>query len=236
MGSQNNAEAPAGTGSFAAILFDMDGTIIDTTSAIVEHWHRIGNEIGVPPETILETSHGRRSIDTLKLVAPHKANWEYVKEVEAKLPELYGHMVEEIPGARKFLDAVSQCHNPWAIVTSASEPLASRWISQLSLPEPDHLVTAELVENGKPDPSCYKLALKQLGLVGRSDETLVIEDSPAGIIAAKAAGCKVLALLTTHSEDQVSAAKPDWVVKDLHSAEVVDYQNEKIVVKFHDHN
>ncbi|KAF5523761.1 Glycerol-1-phosphate phosphohydrolase 2 [Colletotrichum aenigma] len=234
MGSQNNAEALTGTASFAATLFDMDGTIIDTTSAIVEHWHRIGNEIGVPAETILETSHGRRSIDTLKLVAPHKAKWEYVKEVEAKLPELYGNLVEEIPGARKFLEAVAQCHNPWAIVTSASEPLASRWISQLSLPVPDHLVTAELVENGKPDPSCYELSLKQLGLVGRSDETLVIEDSPAGIIAAKAAGCKVLALLTTHSEDQVSAAKPDWVVKDLLSAEVVGYQNSKIVVKFHD--
>ncbi|KAF4921653.1 Glycerol-1-phosphate phosphohydrolase 2 [Colletotrichum viniferum] len=234
MGSQNNAEALAGTASFAAILFDMDGTIIDTTSAIVEHWHRIGNEIGVPAETILETSHGRRSIDTLKLVAPHKANWEYIEEVEAKLPELYGNLVEEIPGARKFLEAVAQSHNPWAIVTSASGPLASRWISQLSLPVPDHLVTAELVENGKPDPSCYELALKQLGLVGRSDETLVIEDSPAGIIAAKAAGCKVLALLTTHPEDQVSAAKPDWVVKDLLSAEVVGYQNSKIVVKFHD--
>ncbi|KAK2763562.1 haloacid dehalogenase-like hydrolase [Colletotrichum kahawae] len=234
MGSQHDAEASASTASFAAILFDMDGTIIDTTSAIVEHWHRIGHEIGVPAETILETSHGRRSIDTLKLVAPHKANWEYVKEIEAKLPELYGHLVEEIPGARKFLEAVAQCHNPWAIVTSASDPLASRWISQLSLPVPNHLVTAELVEKGKPDPSCYELALKQLGLIGKSDETLVIEDSPAGIIAAKAAGCKVLALLTTHSEEEVSAAKPDWVVKDLLSAEVLAYENGKIIVKFHD--
>ncbi|KAF4932620.1 2-deoxyglucose-6-phosphate phosphatase 2 [Colletotrichum fructicola] len=232
MGSQNNAEAPAGTASFAAILFDMDGTIIDTISAIVEHWHRIGNEIGVPAETILETSHGRRSIDTLKLVAPHKAHWEYVKEVEAKLPELYGHLVEEIPGARKFLETVAQSHNPWAIVTSASEPLASRWISQLSLPVPDHLVTAELVENGKPDPSCYELALKQLGLVGRSNETVVIEDSPAGIIAAKAAGCKVLALLTTHSEKQVFAAKPDWIARDLSSVGTHARDNGKVVVNF----
>lgn len=84
---------PAQDVFFAGLLFDMDGTIIDSTEAVVKHWHRyisislpgsetsltsssIGKELGADPEVILQTSHGRRSIDTLKLVSPEKANWD----------------------------------------------------------------------------------------------------------------------------------------------------------------
>jgi len=93
MGSQPSYSLPAEQASFSGFLFDMDGTIIDSTPAIVKHWHTlvrssqgcppspltrasIGKDIGVDPETILQTSHGRRSIDVLKILAPEKANWE----------------------------------------------------------------------------------------------------------------------------------------------------------------
>ncbi|KAK7753749.1 DL-glycerol-3-phosphatase [Diatrype stigma] len=228
--------APPQTLEFGGFLFDMDGTIIDSTNAVVKHWHTIGEEIGVDPEVILRTSHGRRSIDMLKVLAPEKANWEYVRYMEGLLPKLHGDDAVEIPGARALLDALIAAGAPWAIVTSGTEPLVNGWLDRLALPHPKVLVTAESVENGKPDPTCYNLGRSRLGLYGHSSsegekgeggegkgkgEILVLEDSPAGIRAGKAAGCRVLGLVTSHTAEQVVAAGPDWVVRDLRSVRVV---------------
>lgn len=90
---------------------------------------------------------------------------------------------------------------------------------KLSLPE--HLVAAEDVEHGKPDPTCYRMGLAKLGLQDTKGDVLVLEDAPAGIKAGKAAGCKVLGLATTHSVEQVVEAGADWVVKDLTSLRLV---------------
>ncbi|KAI1112826.1 HAD-like protein [Nemania sp. NC0429] len=212
--------APPETVSFHGLLFDMDGTIIDSTSAVVKHWHTIGNEIGVDPEVILQTSHGRRSIDILRLLAPEKATLEYVRQMEALLPQKYGDEAVEIPGARALLQQLIAANAPWAIVTSGTEPLVHGWLNVLKLPHPAHLVTAESVENGKPDPTCYKLGWSRLGLPADA-EVLVLEDSPAGIRAGKAAGCKVLGLVTSHTLEQVAAAEPDWIVQDLSSVKML---------------
>ncbi|KJZ80594.1 hypothetical protein HIM_00444 [Hirsutella minnesotensis 3608] len=220
MGSRPQFTLPPQQVSFAGFLFDMDGTIIDSTPAIVKHWHTIGEEIGVSAQKILETSHGRRSIDVFKVVAPDKANWEYVQRVEEQIPLLYGDDAVEIPGARSLLDALIARSSPWAIVTSGTEPLVTGWLDVMALAKPEHLVTAESVQDGKPDPTCYLLGLKRLGLQGAADDVLVLEDSPAGIRAGKAAGCKVLGLATSHTVEQVMAAGPDWVIKDLESVRV----------------
>lgn len=95
----------------------------------------------------------------------------------------------------------------------------------LNLTTPEHLVTAESVDNGKPDPKCYIMGLEALGLQSRASDVLVLEDSPAGIRAGKAAGCKVIGLVTSHTAEQVREAGPDWVVKDLDSVKVVAYEN-----------
>lgn len=198
----------------------MDGTIIDSTDAVVKHWHTIGNELGVDPNVILETSHGRRSIDVLKLLSPEKANWEYIKHMEGLLPLHYGADVVEIPGARALLDSITKSNVPWAIVTSGTSPLVTGWLKVLQLPKPEHLVVAEDVDNGKPDPSCYLMGKDKLSL-SASHEVLVLEDSPAGIKAGKAAGCKVLGVVTSHTVEQVVAAGADWIVKDLQSIRMV---------------
>jgi glycerol 3-phosphatase-1 len=96
---------------------------------------------------------------------------------------------------------------------------------------PDHLVTAESVENGKPDPTCYLLGRERIGLEAGGKQVLVLEDSPAGIRAGKAAGCKVVGLVTSHTLEQVVSAEPDWVVKDLESLKVVGKEGEKLVVE-----
>jgi len=199
----------------------MDGTIIDSTDAVVKHWHKIGEELGVDPNVILQTSHGRRSIDVLKLLDPKKANWDYVKHMEGLLPKEYGADAVEIPGARSLVSSLTSASMPWAIVTSGTTPLVTGWLSVLNLPKPEHLVVAEDVENGKPDPSCYLMGKGKLGLSETEGEVLVLEDSPAGIRAGKAAGCRVLAVVTTHTVEQVVEAGADWVVRDLASVKMV---------------
>lgn len=253
--------------------------------------YSIGAEIGVDPKVILQTSHGRRSIDMLKVLAPEKANWECerhiffsspslpfsrpfplcprtqpiptpppsppfgedgfavtnqppyigawrtyshtectdIRHMEGLLPKLHGEDAVEIPGARALLDSLVAARTPWAIVTSGTEPLVNGWLEVLKLPHPDHLVTAESVENGKPDPACYNLGKKRLGLgvnddnsSSPGDDVVVFEDSPAGILSGKAAGCKVIGLVTSHALDRVLAAEPDWIVEDLRSVEVVE--------------
>ncbi|CAG8949522.1 hypothetical protein HYFRA_00007754 [Hymenoscyphus fraxineus] len=217
--------------AFAGLLFDMDGTIIDSTAAIEKHWEAIGGELGVDPKVILETSHGKRSIDTLKLITgPEKANWEYVKHMEGLLPKLYGGDATEIPGARALLDSITSAKAPWAIVTSGTTPLVTGWLGVLKLPRPEHLVVAEDVENGKPDPTCYEMGRDKLGLK-RGDEILVLEDSPAGIQAGKAAGCKVLGVVTSHTVEQIIAAKPDFIVQDLSSVKMAGFEDGKVTLK-----
>lgn len=175
------------------------------------------------PEVILETSHGRRSIDVLKEVEPSKANWECksldpnlshlslhshrgadptnqasdISHMESLIPLRYGSSAVEIPGARSLLSSLTTLASPWAIVTSGTMPLVTGWLTILKLPRPEHLVAAEDVENGKPDPGGYLMGLKKLGLEGSAADVLVLEDSPAGIRAGKAAGCRVLGVVTS---------------------------------------
>ncbi|KAL2269979.1 hypothetical protein VTJ83DRAFT_2163 [Remersonia thermophila] len=222
------------TVTFDGLLFDMDGTIIDSTSAVVKHWEAVGKEIGVSPEVILETSHGRRSIDMLKILAPEKANWEYIQHMEGLLPKLYSDEAVEIPGARSLLQDLVANSIPWTIVTSGTIPLVTGWLNVLGLPTPPHIVTAESVAEGKPDPSCYRLGRERLGLADEGKRMLVLEDSPAGIRAGRAAGCRVLAVVTSHTAEQVLAAKPDWVVKDLSSVRLVRAVNGAVTLEIRD--
>lgn len=96
-----------------------------------------------------------------------------------------------------------------------------KWLGVLGLPQPEHLITAESVENGKPDPACYSLGRSRLSLAAPDKQILVFEDSPAGIRSGKAAGCKVIGLVTSHTIEQVLSAEPDWVVRDLSSVKLV---------------
>ncbi|KAG6002550.1 hypothetical protein E4U21_002974 [Claviceps maximensis] len=220
--------------SFSGFLFDMDGTIIDSTPAIIKHWHTTAKDLNLDPVEILKESHGRRSMDVLRILAPHAANWEYIRKTESQLPILYGDDATEIPGARSLIDSLNGRSAPWAIVTSGTEPLVTGWLARLSLATPAHLVTAESVEDGKPDPACYRIGLAKLGLQDRPGEVLVLEDAPAGISAGKAAGCKVVGLVTSHTLEQVVAAGPDWVVRDLESIRVVGAQDGRVTVEIHE--
>jgi glycerol-1-phosphatase len=100
----------------------------------------------------------------------------------------------------------------------------------MKLAQPKHMVVAEDVDHGKPDPACYLLGRKRLGLEIES-QVLVIEDAPSGIRAGKAAGFKVVGLATTHSISQVRTAGADWVVQDLRSLALKRYTNGTIEIE-----
>lgn len=157
--------------------------------------------------------------------------------MEALLPRLHGDSAVEIPGARALLADLIARRAPWAIVTSGTEPLVNGWLGVLGLPSPppDLLITAESVAVGKPDPACYRLGRERLGLAGGDGRrVLVLEDSPAGIRAGKDAGCAVIGLVTSHTLEQVLAAGPDWVVRDLESVSVVLGEGAAVTLEIRD--
>ncbi|CAK4032256.1 probable glycerol-3-phosphate phosphatase (glycerol-1-phosphatase) [Lecanosticta acicola] len=229
----NDFSAPPEVHEFAALLFDMDGTIIDSTAAIVKHWQQIGEEIGVPGDEILKTSHGRRSIDVLALLAPQRATWDYVCAAEGRIPIAYGDDATEIPGSRALLEQLEDAKVPWAIVTSGTRPLVTGWLGRMRLALPGNLVSAEEVSRGKPDPECYRVGARRLGFDDgggdgdgdggggggrrRGGEILVLEDAPSGIRAGKAAGYRVVALATTHAVQELRLSGADWIVRDMRS-------------------
>lgn len=150
--------------------------------------------------------------------------------MEGLLPKLYGADATEIPGARTLCASLSTTTPPvpWAIVTSGTAPLVNGWLSILNLPTPHHLVTAESVANGKPDPQGYLMGAEALKLDPKG--LLVLEDSPAGIKAGKAAGCRVLGVVTSHNAKEVKEAGADWVVEDLSSVSIARVEEDGSVV------
>ena len=182
------------------------------------------------PNTILATSHGRRSIDVLKMYDEKKANWDYISHMEGLIPRDFGRDATEIPGARKFLASLDDVNARWAVVTSGTRALIDGWIEVMKLAHPKHMVAAEDVENGKPDPSCYLLGRSRIGLDDTST-ILVVEDAPSGIRAGKAAGFKVIGLVTTHSLQQVRDAGADWIVRDLRDVAVKGTGREMVEIE-----
>jgi glycerol-1-phosphatase len=143
--------------------------------------------------------------------------------MEGQIPKQFGNDAVEIPGARKLLATMDAKNIPWAVVTSGTRALLDGWINVLKLAHPKTLVVAEDVENGKPDPACYLLGRERLGL-GKDSRMMVVEDAPSGIRAGKAAGFAVIGLATTHSIPQVMDAGADWIVQDLRSVTMKDFE------------
>lgn len=153
-----------------------------------------------------------------------------VADMEGKIPKTYGEEAVEIPGSRMLLDDLEKAGAPWAIVTSGTKPLVTGWLDVMKLARPKNLVTAEDVQRGKPDPACYLLGQSKLGLA-RGTSTLVLEDAPAGVRAGKAAGFSVVALATTHSIERLREAGADWIVRDMKSVAMKQYDNKTGEVK-----
>ncbi len=209
---------------FAAVLFDLDGTLISSIDAVNRSWARVSEEFGssvdrmgafhgVPAKQLVERLLPDRSADE------KAAALQRVTELETN--DLEG--IEVLPGALKALTELGEV-NRCAVVTSCSRGLADARLGATELPVPAVTVTADDVTIGKPDPAPYLLGAERMGI--DPSQCLVVEDAPAGCESGHAAGMKVLAVEITHERADLPA---DVIVPDL-SAVHFSVSNEGIFV------
>ncbi|ASO23092.1 sugar-phosphatase [Actinoalloteichus hoggarensis] len=190
----------------AAVLFDLDGTLIDSTPAVTRCWRGWCDEFGIAP-SILADSHGRRAVEIIGEVLPAADVAEAVRRLdELELADLDG--VTALPGAATALAALGAGQG--AIVTSAVRTLALARLAAAGLVPPTTVVTADDVRVGKPNPEPYLTAARLLGV--DPADCLVVEDAAAGVASARAAGMRVLGVLTN---PHVAGLDADLVVRGL---------------------
>jgi sugar-phosphatase len=183
--------------SFAALLFDMDGTLITSIEAAERVWIRWAAGHGLDARTFLPKIHGKRAVDTIRWL--NVPGVDPVAEAHAlTLMEIEDqHGVKPIPGAAAFVASLPP--DRWAVVTSAPRALATARLEAAGLKLPSVLVSADDVSVGKPDPSGYRLAAAQLGV--DAADCAIFEDADAGIRAAEATGGQVVVITATHAHE-----------------------------------
>ncbi len=197
---------PAGTEiRVRAVLFDMDGTLVNSNAAVLLVWRRWAKRHGLDGDAITASTHGRRAADTIRSYAP--ASVDLAAEVawleEHELAERDG--IVAVPGARELVAALPP--DRVALVTSAPRALAAMRLERAGIPIPNVFIGAEDVSRGKPDPEGYLEAARRLGVEAR--DCLVVEDAPAGLEAGRNAGAPVLAVATTLPPHELDAW--DWL-------------------------
>jgi len=192
----------------SALLFDMDGVLIDSTPAVARVWRRFAMKHGLDPQEVVQRAHGRPSVMTVRHYFPDENYEQMSSEVEhQEIEDLDG--VVALPGSVELLDQLPA--ERWTIVTSATRALAEVRLRAAGLPVPVRIVTADHIKNGKPHPEPYLKAASALGL--SATDCIVVEDVPAGIHAGKAAGARVIAFPTTIQASELIQAGADWVLR-----------------------
>lgn len=177
-----------------AALFDMDGTLVDSTAAVEVVWTELADRYGLDAAEILSVAHGVRAVDTMRRFVPEDEVAEAVAILEERELGMMDGVVE-VPGAIEHLRALGI---PYAIVTSAAPALAHARLAAAGIPLPEVLITAVDVTQGKPSPEGYLLAAQRLGVP--IVDCVVYEDAEAGILAGLAAGADVVVVGTWESE------------------------------------
>ncbi|WP_243640167.1 HAD-IA family hydrolase [Streptacidiphilus pinicola] len=190
-----------------AVLFDNDGTLIDSVGSVRRSWAQWAEEAGLDPEQLDKVGYlGRRVHEVIGELLPESQ----VAEAAARVQQLEladAPNSRLLPGAEELLSALPR--DRWAVVTATTRALALRRFSTLGLTVP-MLVGAEDVDRGHPDPEAFLTAAERLGVAPA--RCLVIEDTPAGLAAGRAAGMRTLALATSHDPDELEA---DVMIADL---------------------
>lgn len=194
-----DAALPATAGPFQAILFDLDGTLIDSTGPTERAWFRWAREEGLGA-TYEHTDHGKPALSIVRShVPPERVAGSLARASAIELAETDGIVAKS--GARELLETLPS--GSWAIVTSCTTELAAVRLAAAGLDAPEILISVDDVHAGKPDPEGYRLAAARLGL--DASRCLAVEDTPTGLQAAKAAGCTTLAVEGTFRRHQLNA-------------------------------
>ena len=203
-----------------ALLFDMDGVLVDSRPAVARVWNIWASKHGLEPDDVVRRAHGRPSIATIRELLPngdHHAEDQAVEKAEIEDLE----DIVALHGAAQLLSLLPA--DRFAVVTSATRPLAVARIQAAGLAVPEHLVTASDIQHGKPHPEPYLRGAAILGVAPA--DCVVIEDAPAGIQSGKAAGARVLALCTTAAADELRRAGANWIVKDCSALSLQLFHN-----------
>ena len=184
-----------------AVLSDLDGVLVDSGAQIEATWRAFSARHGLDPDHVLEESHGRRTVDLIRRVAPQLDAEVEAAELEQE-EAASADSVRPLPGARELVESVPA--DRFAIVTSGTRAVAVARLRAAGIPIPDVLVTAEQVDQGKPDPAGYLRAAELLGV--DPADALVLEDAPAGVAAGLAAGMTVVAVVAAGETSPVGNA------------------------------
>lgn len=176
----------------AAILFDLDGVLVDSTGSVDRQWRMWAEERNIDTEKVIEVAHGVRTIEVVRMLAPHLDAAAEAERLEKREAEDHEGVVV-MPGAAELLQTIPE--GRWCVVTSGTRHLAASRLKLANLPIPKVLVSADDVSKGKPDPEPYLLGAELLNM--NPAECLVIEDAPAGIRAAHAGRMRVIGLTST---------------------------------------
>ncbi|MEN3306984.1 MAG: mannitol-/sugar-/sorbitol-6-phosphatase [Micromonosporaceae bacterium] len=188
-------------GSSPAVLFDVDGVLLDTGDLFRRIWSGWAATRSLDPGWVVARTYGRRTADVLCEVAPHLDAVAESRALDALTRDRLGE-VRPVPGARQLLRSCRRL--PCAVVTSGSRWFVHECFRATRLPLPPVAVYGEEVQCGKPSPEGYLTAARRLGVAPH--DCVVVEDAPEGVAAARAAGCTVLAVTTTHTAAELGAA------------------------------
>ncbi|MFC0682647.1 HAD-IA family hydrolase [Lysobacter korlensis] len=179
-----------------ALLFDMDGTLVDSTEVVEVAWTRFAERFGIDPAELLSAVHGIRAEESIRRWTPSGTDVATVAEELNAFEIQEAGQTRAVDGASEFLDAVPLAAH--ALVTSATLPLAVARMKGAGIRLPQLVVSAEDVPRGKPAPDVYLLAAELLGVT--PGDAVVFEDAEAGIRAGLAAGMRVVVVGSHTSE------------------------------------
>jgi sugar-phosphatase len=191
-----------------AIVFDLDGVLVDSSVSVDRQWWAWIDRNGLRERAANVSYHGKRTVDTLREFLDEATAVREAAVIEAaEAADLDG--VTIMPGARALVESLPP--SAWAVATSGPRALATARLRHAGLPVPGVLVGSEDVSAGKPDPQAYLLAARRLA-VGLAP-ALAIEDAPAGIESARGAGLLTVGLASTHDAAELAAAH--YVIESL---------------------
>jgi mannitol-1-/sugar-/sorbitol-6-phosphatase len=185
----------------SAVLFDLDGVLVESREATERVWLDWALKNGIDEAALRSAMHGVRSADVIRALRPDLDAVVESEEVERRQAEDVDGLAA-IPGAAAALRALRG--DRVAVVTSGTRPLALARLAAVGIEPPAVMVFAGDVTRGKPDPEGYLTAARRLG--ADPAEALVVEDAPAGIEAAKAAGAATVGVTSTHTRAEIAAA------------------------------
>lgn len=205
---------------FKGLLFDLDGTLIDSSEVIHRAWSAFALKYRIPTDVLLPAIQGKPARESISAFRPTASKHDITEDTRwlEMMESTDTEGVIALPGSIDFLNSLNDQRIPWAIVTSGTLPVASARIKAANLPLPNHLVTPEQVKRGKPDPEPYVLGASKLGL--DTKHCIVFEDAPAGIESGSRAGAKTVGILTQFSALELQEKNADVCITTLNEISI----------------